>query len=136
MPRVPSHPKYGLLGNTGRCSLIIQASSRKKRAREPERPCTSPRALFYLKSSSSYSLLSGGVQLLSQSCPRLFTIASSYGLSLLLPSDLIRALCSSRSPSRKDSLGTNGNFFLKKTLFNLHSRMTLNFNILIRLYKN
>ena len=42
---------------------------------------------------------SGGIQLLSQFCPSLLLLqsTSSYGPSLLLPSDLIRSLCISRT---------------------------------------
>ena len=45
-------------------------------------------------------MCSGGIQLLSQFHPRLFTIASgtsSYGPSLVFPSDLIRSLCITRT---------------------------------------
>ena len=65
-----SHPKsiqnYCPLKNSGICSTIIQASSRK-RAQEP-----------VLNLWATNSLRSGGIQLLSQSSPRLFAAASGH----------------------------------------------------------
>ena len=77
MPAVPSHPKRHPLGNAGSCSTIVQASSRKESLRASLCPTC---ILNLLAQDSKYF---GGIQLLSQSHPRLFTTALD---NLLLPS--------------------------------------------------
>ena len=68
-----------------------------RRVGEPERANTCQSGRTFISNLLAHnSMRCGGVQLLSQSCPRLFTAASansSYGSSLLLPSDPVRFLC-------------------------------------------
>ena len=78
------HPRYCLLGNTGSCSRIV----RHPGGRERDTHTHSLYHLFILNLLAHNSMHSGGVQLLSQSCPRLFPITpatASHSPSLLLP---------------------------------------------------
>ena len=73
--------------------ILKEESSRAWEPESPIQPVQEPKSpsLFRI----FLPMYSGGIHLLSQSCPRLFTIAlaNSCSSSLFLPSDLIRSLC-------------------------------------------